>query len=412
MTSRMHALMQAPRPLGTLLCVALLAVPPLSVADTWSDDVKTVNCHQNASLADAIAHADHGDTLIIKGVCQGPITITQDQLTLDGLGSGAIDGDGHDVVTINTARQVTLRGLAIRQGANGLIANGVAQLTLAHVTSQANAATGMLIQGSSSVTIAESSAQQNGLTGIDIEGSSSVTLTGNIVTSQNGVFGMVIGTASNATLARATVVSAHNTLGMQVASTSNIFLNDAETILTAHDNATIGVTITSGSHLFSFGGRILCFSNGLSGVFVASRSGMEVDRAGAIVSHHNGEDGVLVQTVSLLNLFNAPQFSGAQGFSTVETHHNGRHGISALVLSAVHMFNQAKIVSQHNGAAGLFADDGSSLLVIQSTVTDNATSDILLSFGARADLTLNTIDQIHCDQTSLIRGDTGAGCPQ
>jgi parallel beta-helix repeat protein len=197
--------------------------------------VKTVNCHQHASLADAIARADRGDTLIIKGVCQGPITITQDQLTLDGLGSGAIDGDGQDVVTINTARQVTLRGLDIRQGANGLIANGVAQLTLTHVTSQANAAAGILIQGSSSVTIAESSAQQNGLTGIDIEGSSSVTLTGNIVTSQNGVFGMVIGTASNATLARATVVSAHNTLGMQVASTSNIFLNDSETILTAHD---------------------------------------------------------------------------------------------------------------------------------------------------------------------------------
>ena len=40
MTSRMHALMQSSGPLGMLLCTALLAIPPLSGADTWSDDVK------------------------------------------------------------------------------------------------------------------------------------------------------------------------------------------------------------------------------------------------------------------------------------------------------------------------------------------------------------------------------------
>lgn len=412
MTSRMPSLMQSYRTLGMLLCAALLAVPQLSVADTWRDDVKTVDCHRNASLAEAIARADRGDTLIIKGVCKGPITITNDQLTLDGLGSGAIDGDGQDVVTINTARQVTLRGLEIRHGAYGLIANGVAQLTLTNVTSQHNAASGMLIQGSSSVTIVESSATHNGLMGIDIEGSSSATLTGNIVTSQNGIFGIDIGTASNATFSRANVVSEHNILGIQAGATSNIFLNDPGTTMTANDNATIGVTIVSGSHLFTFGGRIICFNNGLSGVSVASRSGIDVDAAGSIVSYNNAGDGVLLQELSLLNIFNAPQFSGSQGFSTVDTHQNVGNGISALGISVVHMFNQAKIFSQQNGAAGLFADDGSSLFVTQSTVTANATSDILLRFGARADLTLNTIGQIQCDQTALIRGDTGAVCPQ
>lgn len=158
MTTRMHAMLPSSHSLGILLCAALLAVPQLSVADPWSDTVKMVDCDRHASLAEAIARAEGGGTLIVKGVCNGPITITQDQLTLDGLGSGIIDGDGHDGVTINTARQVTLRGLTIRHGATGLIANSVAQLTLTHVTAQGNAASGMLIQGSSSVTIAESSA--------------------------------------------------------------------------------------------------------------------------------------------------------------------------------------------------------------------------------------------------------------
>jgi parallel beta-helix repeat protein len=412
MTSRMPSLMQSYRTLGMLLCAALLAMPQLSVADTWRDDVKTVNCHQNASLAEAIARADHGDTLIIKGVCKGPITITNDQLTLDGLGSGAIDGDEQDVVTINTARQVTLRGLEIRHGAYGLIANGVAQLTLTNVTSQHNAISGMLMQGSSSVTLAESSAQHNGHTGIDVEGSSSATFTGNIVTSHNGIFGIAIGTASNATFSQANVVSTHNILGIQAGNTSNIFITDPGTTITANDNAAMGVTIVSGSHLFDFGGRIICFNNGLRGVYVTSRSGIEVDAAGSIVSYNNAGEGVLVQKLSLLNIFNAPQSSGVQGISTVEVYQNARNGISALGNSVVSMFNQAKILSQQNGAAGLFADDGSSLFVTQSTVTANATSDILLRFGARADLTLNTIGQIHCDQTSLIRGDTGAVCPQ
>lgn len=75
--------------------------------------------------------------------------------------------------------------------------------------------------------------------GIDIEGSSIVTFTGNIVTLQNAVFGIVLGTASNATLSRATVMSAQNILGIQAGATSNIFLNDAQTTMTAHDNATI-----------------------------------------------------------------------------------------------------------------------------------------------------------------------------
>ena len=106
MTSSVPSLKTASRTVSLLLGAILLAVPQCSVADNWQQDVKTVDCSRQASLAAAIAQAAPGDTLIIQGVCQGPITITVDQLPLDSLGSGAIDGGGHDVVTITTARQV------------------------------------------------------------------------------------------------------------------------------------------------------------------------------------------------------------------------------------------------------------------------------------------------------------------
>jgi hypothetical protein len=221
-----------------------------------------------------------------------------------------------------------------------------------------------------------------------------------------------VGTASSATFTQADVALDHNVIGLQAGATSNVFISDQDTTISAHDNLTLGVTIVSGSHLFDFGGKIVAYGNGLSGVSVASRSGIDVDAAGSIASYQNAADGILLEELSLLNMFNTPQFSGVQGTTNVDAHQNTGNGVSVFGMSAVHMFNQAKILSQNNGAAGLLADNGSSLSVSNSTVKGNARGDILLSFGARAELTLNTIGTVICDKTSLIRGDTGVNCPK
>src|SRR5262249_15587687 len=60
---------------------------------------------------------------------------------------------------------------------------------------------------------------------------------------------------------------------------------------------------------------------------------------------------------------------------------------------------------------GILGDDGSDIRIDQGgTITDNG-MDIVLRFGSRGTFNGNTIGTITCDETSLVRGDTGVTCP-
>jgi hypothetical protein len=170
------------------------------------------------------------------------------------------------------------------------------------------------------------------------------------------------------------------------------------------------LTIVSNSHLFVFGGAIDSRNNGLHGLSAFSKSGMDFDAAATITAHDNAADGIHLEEISLLNLFNTPAFSGAPGTTSVDVHNNGQNGISLAADSVLHMFDKTAITSRNN-ALGLFADNGSSLIVIQSTITGNRMRDVSLSFGSRGDFRGNAIGTISCDKTVLIRGDTGVSCP-
>src|SRR5262249_9077097 len=47
------------------------------------------------SLAEAVANANAGDTISFTGVCQGPVVVSADGITIAGVGSAIIDGGGH-----------------------------------------------------------------------------------------------------------------------------------------------------------------------------------------------------------------------------------------------------------------------------------------------------------------------------
>ena len=109
---------------------------------------------------------------------------------------------------------------------------------------------------------------------------------------------------------------------------------------------------------------------------------------------------------SLLNMFNMPGLRG----STVVATNNQRHGLSTFVGGRLTYLGQPDH-QPSNGQAGLFADNGGSVRVSKSTLTNNGTTDVALSFGTRAEFTQNTIEMIICDATVLLRGDTGTVCP-
>jgi len=106
-------------------------------------------------------------------------------------------------------------------------------------------------------------------------------------------------------------------------------------------------------------------------------------------------------------MFNMPGLRG----STVVATNNQRHGLSIFVGGKIDLSGDSQITSQSNIQAGLFADNGGSVRVSRSTLTNNGTTDVALSFGTRAEFTQNTIGRITCDATVLIRGDAGTVCP-
>jgi hypothetical protein len=75
------------------------------------------------SLAAAVADARAKDpTIAFTGICSGPIVIKTEGVTLQGVGEAIIDGAGLDAVTISGAARVTLTGIEVRNGLNGIVA--------------------------------------------------------------------------------------------------------------------------------------------------------------------------------------------------------------------------------------------------------------------------------------------------
>jgi len=197
----------------------------------------------------------------------------------------------------------------------------------------------------------------------------------------------------------------------------NVLVKDIVIMFTGVCNGPIvigadGITLqgVSGAHLVSFGGTINSSGNPVAGVSVNSKAGLDLDAASQLNSFDNG-DGFLMQDDSVVTVFNTPQFSGAQGFSTINSHNNTRSGVRVLTGSTLTLVNQAKVISTQNANLGLVADNGAGLTLVNSTLTGNAASDLQLTFGTRADVRTTTFGSYTCDATVLVRGTSGVTCP-
>jgi hypothetical protein len=175
-----------------------------------------VNCDHGASLAQALKQAQPGETIQVSGTCQEAVTIITDRVTLDGGGSAIIDGVGADVVTADGVRGVTLTGLTVRQGLNGIVAKGGTALKLTSVTTQNNLVSGIRVDGHSSVELRDCTAQNNGVNGLEVDRASEVQITGTFLSQGNVVFGISLLNTSSIVFAHATATITSNTLGLAI----------------------------------------------------------------------------------------------------------------------------------------------------------------------------------------------------
>lgn len=375
----------------------------LTDANFWP--ARVVECDRGQRLARAVAHALPGQTVRVSGVCREAVTLLTDGLTLDGGGTATLDGGGQDAVTIDGAHRVTLQALTVQQAATGVVIQGGASVTLRQITVQGSR-TGLRVDGAATADVIDSVIQDNAVNGVEVDRNASVRFSGSFTSQRNGVFGLVLGNNANATFRHATAVVNANTLGIQIGIGSSATLADAATTVTANDNASLGVTVVVGSHLFLFAGALQANGNRLDGVTL-SASDIGVDAGARLEARNNGRDGIGLEGAQL-RLFNFPAFSGSPGTSAAEVGNNGRDGVRALSGSVINLSGQSRLVSQANAAAGLLLDNGSTATLLNSDITGNQ-PDVALRFGARADLTGTTVGSVACDSTVLLRGH--AGCP-
>jgi len=373
-----------------------------------SADNDVIDCGHR-SLADAVKNADANHTIRFTGICSGPIVIKRNGLTLKGIGTAVIDGGGGDAVTVTGASRATLTNIEIRNGSNGILAVNGAHLQLTNLNIHDNAAHGISLQTASSAALADITTSHNGVHGLDLETGSSATVTGALTASFNRVFGLNVN-GSAITFSEATVVASNNALGIQIATGGNAFVNDAASVITTSNNLATGLTVVSGAHMVSFGGTINASGNPVNGVSVNSKAGLDLD-AGTTLNAFNNGDGVVLQEASVMTVFNTPQFSGAPGFSVVNAHNNTGTGVRLVGGSTLTVVNQARILGTQNGQAGLLADNGVGLTLVNSTLTGNTTKDLQLTFGTRADVSTTVFGTFTCDATVLVRGTSGIICP-
>jgi hypothetical protein len=383
-------------PTVMLLSSCLLAGTTTSAA---ADPV--LDCSRR-SLANAVERAhERNREITFTGTCQGPIVIQLDGLELRGVGNAVIEGGSNDAVTVAGASGVVLTGIEIRNSRNGIVGVNGAHLSLSDLNVHDNTGFGISLQTGSSAVLSGVTIADNLVHGLDLQTGSAATVTGALTVTGSRVFGINVN-GSSFTLSEATVTASGNTLGIQIATGANAFINDRMSVINVTDNLSTGLTIVSGAHMVSFGGTINATGNPAVGVSINSKAGLDLDAASVLNSTNNGT-GVLIQHESVMTVFNTTQFSQVPGNSTVNARNNTGNGVRVLTGSLLQLTNQAQVNSTQNGAAGLVADNGAGLTIVNSTFTGNVV-DLQLTFGTRADVGTTTFATYACDSTVLVRG--------
>jgi hypothetical protein len=389
-----------------LICALAITTLPAS-----GQAATTVNCNAGQSLATAVAKATPGTATSFSGVCTGPINVNTSNLTLDGGGTGIIDGGStKNAVIITGVHGVVLSNATVRNGVIGVVVQAGGVATLSSLIVGSDSFDNVLITGNSSATITNTQSRSGPVNGVDVESTSSVIFAGNVVSSGAIAFGINIGTGSSVTLSGATVRVSGNGLGIQIGIGASGFIDPASSLV-ALNNTTTGITVVSGSHLVNFGGKMETAHNKINGFSADSKSGLDLDAASVLYAHDNTQDGVHLEETSMLNMFNTTASSGVPGDTELISQNNGQQGIGVHGNSEFHMHNQVKLVSRNNSGGGALADNGSALIMINSNLSQNTGYDVDLTFGSRGDFSSSQIGDIDCDRTSLIRGDTLTTCP-
>jgi hypothetical protein len=312
------------------------AVPALRV---------NVDCANGGSIARALAMGDERKPLVvvIRGTCAESVAITRSDVTLAAGPGGAIAGPdaSADVVTVS-ANRVTIDGLAISGGREGVMAVAAGALAIRNTTVSGTGRSGIYLSAGTSARIAGSTVQGSPRDGVAID-SSSVVVVGSLVTG-NGRFGVIV---TNGGSARIGLDSLNATSGSAITG-----------------NGAYGLGASLGGSVYVAMTEIS--GNGTDAASVIGRGGVSV--SGGVVTFIGGN------TIS--GNASAGVNATRGGIVTV--------GDSSFGLGTVNTISQ-------NDGPGIFGFMGTSIRVQDAVITANAAFGLGLSLRSQGQLVSSTI---------------------
>jgi hypothetical protein len=155
--------MRASATKGLILLGSVVCSPGIALGD---DDVRLADCGAaGASIQREVDRrpADRPITVVIRGACAQDVNIKRDDVTLDGEGSGKVNG----TINILGARRVLIRGLTVSSpGGAGIFGTDNAAFTVEHSTLEGNGTEGITVRNGAHATIRHSILSNNGLAGL------------------------------------------------------------------------------------------------------------------------------------------------------------------------------------------------------------------------------------------------------
>lgn len=209
--------------------VSLLAAP--GAAAQPGD--RRVDCDRGKTIAEVLEQAeDHALTIVVTGTCQENLVISRDRVTLLAAHPGAgVDGPDAQANTITvTGAQVTIDGLTVTGGRNG-IAGVEASRLIVRNCSVTGGNSGIVFFRGASGAVDGCTMQGNPRHGIFIEGSA-VSVTNSTLTG-NGGFGVLLSTGASGRIGleptgafAGNTINGNRSAGIQVTTGSSAVIAD------------------------------------------------------------------------------------------------------------------------------------------------------------------------------------------
>lgn len=334
----------------SLALAALSGAAWLPIAAS-ADPTKTVNvdCAMGQTIGQALQRDNERKPLlvVVKGVCNETVVILRDDVTLqaDPVVGGGVNGPdpGSNTITV-TASRVSIDGLTVTGGRNGITGQGASRLTIVNCVVQSGR-TGISFFHGANGTVDHCTLQGNPLDGMVIE-SASATIINSLIT-QNARVGVLV---TDGGAARIGVNNRNEAAGNTISG-----------------NGSNGIHISLGSTAFVAANAVS--GNGTNPTAALGRFGVLVvnataDLIGSNSITDNANHGIFVRSATLLlgdANFGIPTLNTISGNGTALP------------------------------SAGVFAFLGSSLAVRNATISANNGFGVVLSLRSSAQISGNTI---------------------